>query len=144
MLIEDPKAAGVEPVPLGWPSRLLIVRSCGYLEQTINVCARGYVQSKSGGFVRSFSLSWLSKTTNPPPDALLLLAGRFDEDLRQELAALLNKDDRLLADALHALVGIRNRIAHGENEGIQRERSLHLLATSETLADWWISALRPF
>lgn len=144
ILVEDPKGAGIEPEPLGWLARLLIVRSCGYLEQTVNACAKGYLQAKSGGPVRAFGLSWLVKARNPTPDSLLLLAGRFDDGLRESLAQTLDENDRRLADALSALVSIRNRIAHGENEGTGRDRSLALSSASEAIADWWISSLKPF
>lgn len=129
---------------LGWLSRLLVVRSCGYLEQTVNACARGYVQAKSGGLVRSFSLTWLARTRNPSYDALMELAGRFDLVLRDDLERALEADDRRLRQDLHALVDRRNRIAHGENEGIGRDRALSLSGSSEALADWWILALNPY
>lgn len=143
-LVERPKEAAVTSEALGWLSRLLVVRSCGYLEQAVAFCGRGYVQAKSGGLVRAFSLTWLTRTRNPSYGALLELAGRFDLGLRDELERTLKADDARLEKDLHALVDRRNRIAHGENEGIGRDRALSLSTSSEALADWWILALKPY
>jgi len=41
------------------------------------------------------------------------------------------------------LVHLRNRIAHGENEGVRRTRALSLSAASEELSDWWILSFNP-
>lgn len=143
-IVNDPRSFGVEAEPLGWLSRLLIVRSCGYLEQSVFECARGFVQAKSGGLIRSFSLTWLERTRNPKPDALEELAGRFDALLRDELQLFLDQDDARLRRNLYALVERRNRIAHGANEGATRESALEMATVSEEVANWWILALNPF
>src|SRR5712671_4406915 len=61
-----------------WLARLLVVRSCGYLEQTVLEACRGYVHGRSGGPARTFGRSWLDRGRNPTPEALVLLVGRFD------------------------------------------------------------------
>jgi hypothetical protein len=143
-LVQEPREAGIGAEPLGWLSRLLVIRSCGYLEQTVVACARGFVEGKAGGLVRSFSLTWLERTRNPSPPALEELAGRFDANLCDDLTRLLDSDDQRLRQELFALVDRRNRIAHGLNEGVNRERSLALSRVSEEVADWWIVSLNPF
>jgi hypothetical protein len=142
-LVEDPASFGIEAEPLGWLARLLVVRSSGYLEQAVAACARGYVDGKSGGPVRTFSLTWLERTRNPSPTNLVELAGRFDRGLQDDLEALLDENDQRLRGELGALVHLRNRIAHGENEGVGRNRALTLSVASEELADWWIVSFNP-
>ncbi|PJJ61384.1 HEPN domain-containing protein [Compostimonas suwonensis] len=141
LLIEEPE--GVSAEALGWLCRLLVVRSCGHLEQTVKHCLRGYVQEKSGGYVRSFSLTWLEKSRNPTPDALSGVLGRFDMSLSDDWIAFLAENDSLLHDDLSALVNMRNRIAHGENEGLKRERALKLAYSTLAIADWWITSFNP-
>ena len=142
-LVDTPSVYGIEAETLGWLSRLLIVRSCGYLEQAVIACARGYVDERAGGLVRAFSRTWLERTSNPSPAALMALAGRFDQNLREELEELLEADDQRLLKELHILVNLRNRIAHGENEGVGRPRALALSSVSEELSNWWILSFNP-
>ncbi len=125
-------------------SRLLVVRSCGYLEKAVAECARGFVREKSGGMVRSFGLTWLEHSRNPKPSALTELLGRFDAALEEEFRAFVSANDAFLEKELFVLVNVRNRIAHGENEGVNRARALTLSAVAEDVADWWISALNPY
>jgi hypothetical protein len=122
----------------------LVVRSCGYLEQAVAECSRGFVRQKSGGLVKTFALTWLERSRNPTPVRLIELAGRFDASMRDDFELLLEFEDRRLHDALASLVEKRNRIAHGQNEGVNRDRALALAAASEELADWWIVRLNPF
>lgn len=143
VLVEEPGNFGIEAEPLGWLARLLVVRSSGYLDQAVAACARAYVDGKSGGLVRTFSLTWLERSRNPSPANLVELAGRFDRGLQDDLEALLDENDQRLRSALYALVHLRNRIAHGENEGVGRNRALALSGASEELADWWILSFNP-
>ena len=142
--VDRPSESGLSAEALGWMSRLLVVRSCGYLEKAVVECARGYVTEKSWGQVRSFGLTWLERSRNPKPAALEELLGRFDAQLASEFVAFIGEDDSRLEKELHTLVHLRNRIAHGENEGINRARALSLSLAGEEVADWWISALNPF
>ncbi len=93
--------------------------------------------------VRTFSLTWLERTGNPSPSVLEELAGRFDRALQDDLEAYLNADDQRLRRDLYSLVNLRNRIAHGENEGVGRDRALRLSVSSEELSDWWILSFNP-
>src|SRR3954452_24059312 len=53
-----------------WLARLLVIRSCGFIEQVVVEVQRGYVNAKSGGRVRAFAASWLERTHNPTPERL--------------------------------------------------------------------------
>lgn len=128
---------------VGWLSRLLVIRSSGYLEQVAYVACRGYVDAKSGGLVRAFSKSHLERTRNPTPDNLLHLTGRFDHALELELASLLDDNDQELRRELSFLVDRRNRIAHGENEGVSPSKALALKTVACDIADWFVLRLNP-
>lgn len=126
-----------------WLTRFLLLRVCGYLEQVTFETARGYVQAKSGGLVKSFAMSWLDKSRNPSPENLLSLVGRFDLILAESLRALLEGDDQRLHRELSLLVDRRHKIAHGLNEGITQSKALSLKTDAETIADWFVQSLKP-
>ena len=126
-----------------WLTRFLLVRTCGYLEQVTYETARGYVQEKSGGLVRTFAMSWLDRSRNPTPDNLCELVGRFDSHLRDDLFSMFEADDQRLRRELALLVDRRNKIAHGLNEGITVSKAIMLKTDAETVSDWFIKNLRP-
>jgi hypothetical protein len=124
-------------------ARFLVIRSSGYLEQAAFEVVRSYVQARSGGPVRAFAGSWLERTRNPTPENLTDLIGRFDSSWRNEFVELLDDDDERLKRELAYLVNLRNRIAHGLNEGVGREKALLLKDVSVELADWFILRFNP-
>lgn len=129
---------------LGWLGRLLVVRTSGYVELTVYAVLRGHVTEKSGGTVRSFAHSWLERSRNPTPEALEAVLGRFDLKYASEFAELLDADDQLLRRDLSFLVDRRNKIAHGENEGVRAKRALELVPSAESVADWFILRFNPY
>jgi hypothetical protein len=119
-----------------WLTRFLVVRACGYLEQVVNTCAVAHVEARSGGTVRTFALSWLSRSQNPSHENLLNLIRRFDGDIRDELSSMLEENSGELKHELSALVTQRHKIAHGLNEGMGARRALELVDTAKHVADW--------
>jgi len=126
-----------------WLARMLIIRATGYLEQSVIEVTRAYVDQRSGGLVRVFARSWMDRSRNPTPDALLGFIGRFDYSLQLELKELLDADDQLLRRDLAMLVDSRNKIAHGHNEGVRPRRALGLTDSAELIADWFILRFNP-
>lgn len=123
--------------------RFLVVRSCGYLEtSTVEIC-RAYVHAKSGGPVRSFAHSWLERSGNPNPKYLVQLIGRFDSAMANEFEQFIADDDGRIKRDIDFLVSRRNRIAHGESEGINRTRAIQLKEISCEVADWFILRFNP-
>src|SRR4051794_1458597 len=96
-LIEDPAGNNVSHEALDWLARFLVVRSCGYLEQTVIQVARGYVAGRTGGPSRAFASSWLERSPNPSPEALQALTGRFDAIWSSDLSDFLEANDQRLA-----------------------------------------------
>jgi hypothetical protein len=132
-----------ESESLEWLSRLLVVRTSGYVEQAVHEVIRGYVAGKSGGTVRTFANSWLEKSRNPSPEALESLLGRFDLHISAEFNELLEENDQLLRRDLSFLVDRRNKIAHGQNEGVGPKRALALIPSADGVVDWFVLRLNP-
>jgi hypothetical protein len=141
-IVESPK--GLDPDVLAWMSRMLVVRSSGFVEQTAKEVCRAHVQNRAGGPVRAFALSWLEWSKNPSPENLCELVGRFDKSYLDELMDLLEKDDQRIRRELALMVDRRNRIAHGLNEGINRDKAIALKAVALELSDWLILRFNPY
>jgi hypothetical protein len=141
--VENPDGQPVPDKASDWLARFLVVRSCGYLEQTVAEVSRAYARDRAGGAVRSFSLSWLERSPNPTPEALLTFTGRFDAQWASYLDDFLSDDDQRLSREVMFLVDRRNRIAHGLSEGIGRSKALVLKAVACEVADWFIARFNP-
>lgn len=146
----DPLAESVRQRPdsrtddeQAWLTRFLVVRTCGYLEQATHETSRGYVMGKSGGLVRAFAMSWLTRSPNPSPDNLVQLVGRFDQNWLVEFQDLLGRDDQRLYREISFLVDRRHKIAHGLNEGITPTKALSLKNDADTVVDWFIRRFDP-
>jgi hypothetical protein len=142
MLVDEVQRNGGSP-EAGWLARLLVVRSCGYLEQVVDEVSKELMAGRSGGPIRSFSQSWLPSHRNPWPERLVEWVNRFDVTWARELAELLEEDDERLYRELSFLVDRRNRIAHGLNEGIGVRKALDLQTVSVEVADWFILRFNP-
>jgi hypothetical protein len=126
-----------------WLARVLVVRSCGYLEQTVLEACRGFVHAKSGGPVRAFGHSWLEFGRNPKPDELVTLVARFDTTWAGDLLDVLEADDQRLHREVSFLVDRRNKIAHGLNEGVGTVRALQLSDVACEVSDWFLARFDP-
>jgi hypothetical protein len=124
-------------------ARFLVVRTCGYVEQVVEICCKSYLRSKSDPRSSSYGTSWLGRGRNPSTEALVSLVRRFDGIWAEKLALLLNEDDERLGRELDFLVDRRNKIAHGLNEGIGVRKALDLVEPALTVADWFIQTMDP-
>lgn len=126
-----------------WLTRLLVVRSCGYLEQALHQCAVYHLEWKSGGTARSYALSWLERSINPSVDNLTRTLSRFDSGIAEEFTEWLEENTGELKQELSVLVSKRHGIAHGLNEGLGSRRALELYGVAKVAADWLILKLSP-
>jgi hypothetical protein len=133
----------LQPEVITWMSRMLVVRSSGYVEQIAKEVCWHHVEHRSGGIVRAFAQSWLDRSRNPSPDNLLDLVGRFDRSMQEEFLELLEHDDQRIRRELAFLVDRRNRIAHGLNEGVSREKALTLKEIAIEVGDWFVLRFNP-
>jgi hypothetical protein len=141
-LVERPPSGQGEDISAAM-ARFLVIRACGYLEQTVEECCRAYLTSKSAPTAASFGRSWLGRGGNPWPGSLVQLVRRFDGSWGDELQALFDRDDEQLKREVSLLVDRRNKIAHGLSEGIGARKALDLVAATEPIADWFIWRLDP-
>lgn len=141
--VTDAVEAKMDPEVLSWLSRLLVVRTSGCLEQSVHEITRGLVAGKSGGIIRTFAHSWLERSRNPSPEALLATLGRFDTSFEDEFADFIDRDDQRLRRDIAFLVSRRNAIAHGFNEGVRLEHALSLVPATKEIVDWFVLRLNP-
>lgn len=132
-----------EPDILQWLTRMLVVRSSGFVEQTSREVFWGYVDERAGGLVKAFGHSWLDRSRNPSPDNLLDMIGRFDHKLKTEFDELLDCDDQRLRRELAFLVDRRNHIAHGLSESINRDKALTLKGVAIEVSAWLVLKFNP-
>lgn len=125
--IDDPEIAS----DLG---RYLCVRVSGFLEQATQVILRDYCSRNSWGEIQTFAHSWLDRMPNLSSDALVKLIKRFNESWATELEEMLSKEERKAS--LNALIGIRNDVAHGKQQGMSRQQAWEYFELAETLVDW--------
>jgi hypothetical protein len=141
-LVDNPSA--FDPDVLPWMSRMLVVRSSGFVEQTAREVCRAHVKTKSGGLVRTFAMSWLEQSKNPSPDNLCDLVGRFDRSYQDDFMDLLEHDDQRIRRELAFMVDRRNRIAHGLNESVTRDKALLLCSVAIEVSDWFVLRFNPY
>ena len=127
-----------------WLSRFLVVRTCGYLEQVVHETIVAHLQEMSYGRAQTFVMSWLDRSRNPSVDNLTKLVGRLDPNLEDELRQLLDADEKRLHRAVSLLVGRRNQIAHGDNEGMGSKGALEFVISAKEVANWFILRLDPY
>ena len=132
-----------DPDILQWLTRMLVVRSSGFIEQTSREVFWGYIEERAGGLVKAFGHSWLDKSRNPSPDNLVGMIGRFDHTLKVEFEELLESDDQRLRRELAFLVDRRNHIAHGLSEGINRDKALALKGVALEVSEWLVLKFNP-
>jgi hypothetical protein len=143
VLLEEQLRKSDPEAVTGSLARLLVVRSCGYLEQVVYEVSRGFILDQSGGQIRTFAQSWIPGGRNPSPDFLLEWVGRFDAGLAGDLHDIFEADDQRLRRELSFLVDRRNRIAHGLNEGITARKALDVKEIAYEMADWFILRFNP-
>src|SRR5690606_12937119 len=106
----------------------------GYLERATGLILKDYCVKNSWAGAQQFANSWLDRMPNLSADVLTRLVGRFDQRWSEELAEFLELEER--RGSLNALVGIRNGVAHGQQQGLSRERAWTYFVTVEAIVDW--------
>jgi hypothetical protein len=143
-VVNGGKGSDASPEVRSWLSRLLVVRSCGYLEKMVLLVCAGYIEEKSGGPVRSFARSQLGRlNANVGPGSLVELVRKFDPDLEADLTRFLDEENQRVRRELDFLVRSRNRIAHGESENINPRKALDLKEIACEVVDWFILSFNP-
>jgi hypothetical protein len=132
--ISDPEIAGDL-------ARYLCIRVSGYLEQATAIILRDHCAKNSWGMVQQFAVSWLDRTPNLSKDALVKLVRRFNNQTADELDEFLSVEER--GSGLNALIGLRNNIAHGRQQGMSREQAWDYFALVELIIEWLLAKFDP-
>jgi len=121
--------------------RYICIRVSGFLEQSLAHCARSLCSQSSWGPTQRFALSWMNRTPNPRAEEILKFVQRFDDAWEAELRLVLDEDEH--AQSINALLGIRNDIAHGKNQGVSRGRTLDYYAIADKVVDFLLEKFEP-
>jgi hypothetical protein len=122
-------------------NRYLCVRICGYVEQSVASSCRALVETESRNRAMTYGLSWLERPGNPRAKNLTRLVGRYSTEWEDELVGFLSKEERRAR--INALVGIRNDIAHGKNQGVSRTQAHEYYDLANELIDWFLMRFDP-
>ena len=95
----------------------------------------------AGGIALSFAQSWLERSTNPRAQEVIRLIGRFSTVWAEELKLFLSEDERY--SRINALLGIRNDIAHGRNQGVSRGQAWDYYQLVCDILEWVLDRLDP-
>jgi len=122
-------------------NRYLIIRTCGYLERGLLVAARSLCSQKCTTEVLRFSHSFLERGPNPKSAEIVRLVERFSDVWARQLQRLLEEEER--EERLNALVGIRNDIAHGKNQGVTRRQAWEYFEVVDLVVEWLLQRFEP-
>lgn len=136
----DPRTVP-DPEVAGDLARYLCVRVSGYLEQTTAIILRSHCAKNSWGDVQQFAMSWLDRTPNLGSDALIKLVRRFNKHAADDLEEFLSVEER--GPGLNALIGLRNDIAHGKQQGLSREQAWDYFELVELVVEWLLERFDP-
>ncbi len=121
--------------------RYLCVRVSGFLEQSMVSLARACCENHGWGAGATFGLSWLERAPNMRSDELQRLVSRFDRTWGEELIEYLAVEER--SARINALMGIRNDVAHGKNQGVSRRQVWEYYQLVSGVVDWAAERLDP-
>jgi HEPN superfamily RiboL-PSP-like protein len=121
--------------------RYLCLRVSGFLEQATSIILREFCEKNSWGDVQDFALSWLDRMPNLSHGELVKLVGRFNKKAAQELDEFLLKEER--KSRLNALIGIRNDVAHGKQQGMSRQQAWGYYEVVDLVIEWLLDKFAP-
>jgi hypothetical protein len=130
-----------DPEVAGDLARYLCVRVSGFLEQATVVILRSHCEKNSWGTVYQFAASWLDRAPNLSSVALIKLVKRFGNQAATELEQFLAEEER--GSSLNSLIGLRNDIAHGKQQGMSREQAWDYFKVVEDVIEWLLDKFDP-
>lgn len=124
-------------------SKLLVVRSCGHIELTLEQGILDSLEGRTDPHISSYIKSGFFKGRNPQPERIKSLLGSFHSDWEYKISELLDADDEYLHRELKFLVSRRNNIAHGQSESVGRRKALDLCQYALKISDEILRIVRP-
>jgi hypothetical protein len=122
-------------------ARYLCIRVSGFLEQATAIILREHCAKNSWGKVHQFATSWLDRIPNLSQPGLLKLIYRFSSQTGKDLEEFLSAEER--GSSLNSLIGLRNDIAHGRNQGMSREQAWQYFSVVEAIVEWLLVNFDP-
>lgn len=122
-------------------SRYFCVRVAGFLEQAVASISRATCERTSGGPALAFGLSWLERVPNMRSGELTKHVHRFGPSYSEPFTKYLLADER--GERINALMGIRNQIAHGKDQGVSLRQALDYYRVVNEVVDWLLEHLDP-
>lgn len=124
-------------------SRFLVVRACGHMEFSLDTAISTVVKMRASPDVHNYIRLGLFKGRNPRPTRLIEAVTGFSQQWGAALKDKLDEDDGLLRREIEFLVDRRNKIAHGESEGIGRIKALALCEHALAVGDEIVRIMDP-
>jgi len=124
-------------------ARLVVVRSSGHVEFTLEECLGCFADAKADPRIASHLRSTLFKGRNPTPGRIETLLDSLDNSMVERIRIAFDADDELKRRELKYMVSQRNLIAHGGSDGISRRRALDLSDVALGIGDLVVSILDP-
>lgn len=125
-------------------SRFLVIRACGHIEFSLAEAVSLHSEHRSHPYIASYVRSGLSNSgRNPKPGSISEILKRLSPDWAAEFDEMMAEDSDLYSRELSFLVDRRNKIAHGQSEGVGRRKALDLAKIALHIADWIIETLNP-
>lgn len=126
-------------------SRFLVVRACGHIEYTLIELIVAYSERMShhssiSSYVRG---TFSGAGRNPRPGLISETLRRLRPEWATKFDVFVDNDDEYFKRELNFLVDRRNKIAHGESEGIGRRKALTLADVSIEITDFLTKTLNP-
>lgn len=122
-------------------NRYLCIRVAGFLEQSLLATGRCIAESMAFSLGQSWALSWLERGPNPSRREVERFVRRFSTAWGDEIVLYLDEDQR--GQRLNALVGIRNDIAHGKNQGVSAAQAYSYYEVVVEVVDWILDRFEP-
>lgn len=124
-------------------ARFLVIRTCGHLEFTFEETLCRAAEDQASPKVAAFVRGQYFRGSNPKPGRLVAELAKFDVQHSARLGAFLAANDEELQRELEFLVDRRNKIAHGQNEGLGRRKAIDLADIGIVIGDWIVAELAP-
>lgn len=124
-------------------ARFLVVRSCGHVEFSFDESIACFVSAHSRLNVASYVRGGLFRGRNPKSGTMLEVLRRFDSEWAADFENFIGQDLGLYQRELDFLVDRRNKIAHGQSEGVTRRKALDLCDYAVDIADWLVDCFDP-
>jgi hypothetical protein len=124
-------------------SRFLVVRASGHVEFTFDETFSVFAKSKSSPAIGSFVRAQFFKGRNPTPVRIADGLRQLDPAKSDKFVAFIDENDQARRRELEFMVNRRNKIAHGQSEGIGRNKALALADVAMQIGDWITTELDP-